>query len=58
MARVKAAWQNREKIGSQYDPVTSAARYKYRGVDPVSGQTVEMWFNLDTKIVETAYPIH
>ena len=28
----------------------------YEGVDPESGQTVGIWFNKTTQIVETAFP--
>jgi hypothetical protein len=55
-ARVQAAWRNRELVQPQIDHA-GATRMRYRGVDPVSGQTVEMWYNQDTGIVETAYPI-
>ena len=56
MARVKAAWKNRELLSRQVDP-DGITRLKFRGVDPTSNQTVEMWLNLTTKTVESAYPI-
>ncbi len=54
-ARVQAAWKESELIRSQYD-VDGISRQFYRGVDPVSNQIVEFWFNPRTKIVETAWP--
>ena len=56
-ARVVAAWKNREKVTSQQD-LRMPNRIKYRGVDPVSKQTIEMWFNEAEGIVETAYPVN
>ncbi len=50
-AHVKAAWAAREKIATQ------GTRIRYQGVDPVSGQRIEMWFNTATKTLETAYPV-
>jgi RHS repeat-associated protein len=56
MARVRAAWRVRERMSSQVDPF-GVSRIRFRGVDPASKQTVEMWLNEATKEVETAYPI-
>lgn len=55
-ARVQGAWRNRELMQTQTDP-NGGTRMRYRGVDPASGQTIEMWYNRDTGIVESAYPI-
>ncbi|MCB0036462.1 MAG: hypothetical protein KDE51_20660 [Anaerolineales bacterium] len=55
--RVKDAWSNRKLLETQEDIVTGIKRQRYRGVDSVSGQTVEFWYNVTDKIVETAYPI-
>lgn len=55
-ARVQGAWANRELLKSQVDP-DGVKRMLYSGIDEVSGQRVEMWFNTITKIVETAYPV-
>jgi hypothetical protein len=55
-ARVQAAWKNRELIRTQLDP-SGIKRLVYRGSDPVSRQTIEMWFNESTRVVETAYPM-
>ena len=54
-ARVRAAWKARKRMETQVDPA-GVTRVRYRGTDPVSGQTVEMWQNEATGIVETAYP--
>lgn len=56
-ARVGAAWGRRELMESQVDVALGVTRQRYRGVDPVSGRTVEFWFNTNTRIVETAYQI-
>jgi hypothetical protein len=55
-ARVQAAWANRKLMETQVDYGSGITRMRYQGVDPVSGQTIEMWFNRNTRIVETAYP--
>ncbi|AJQ96670.1 RHS repeat/hint domain-containing protein [Gynuella sunshinyii] len=60
-ARVKGAWKNRELVRTQvgtYDKygVKQADRLIYDGIDPKSGQTVRMWFNPETGIVESAAP--
>jgi hypothetical protein len=54
--RVKGAWENRELIKTQTDR-DGIKRMLYSGIDKVSGERVEMWFNSTTKIVETAYPV-
>lgn len=51
-AAVQAAWKNRELV----DTDTIQNKAVYHGVDPVSGYKIVMWFNLETCIVETAYP--
>ena len=56
MARVKGAWKDRELVGSQTDPY-GVLKAKYRGVDPGSGSTLEFWFDVASKTVDTAYPI-
>jgi Pretoxin HINT domain len=55
-ARVRAAWGERQLLETQTDFATGVVRQKYQGIDPVSGQVVEMWFNKTTGVVETAYP--
>ncbi len=55
-ARVKAAWKNRELRRSQTDS-DGITRLLYEGVDPKSGSKVQMWFNANTQIVETAFPV-
>jgi RHS repeat-associated protein len=55
-ARVEAAWKNRKLIRRQVDP-DGVTRLKFQGIDPTSNQTVEIWFNLTTQTVESAYPI-
>jgi hypothetical protein len=57
-ARVRNAWKNRKLIKTQYNVAKDTTRQLYRGVDSVSGQTIEMWFDKTAGIVETAYPIH
>jgi large repetitive protein len=54
---VKNAWKNREKIKTQVDQVDEITRIKYRGLDQESGYIVEIWFNQNTKTVESAYPV-
>jgi hypothetical protein len=56
-ASVKEAWKNRTRVRTQVDPATGETRVLYRGSDAWSGYTIEMWFNQNTKIVETAYPL-
>jgi len=56
--RVTSAWRQRKLMETQTDFATGIARQRYRGIDPVSGQTIEFWYNVETKVVETAYPIH
>jgi len=46
---IREAYKNGKKVKTQGD------RVKVRGTDS-SGRTVEMWVNLRTKTVETAYP--
>ncbi len=60
-ARVTAAWKNRRLVKAQkgtYDKygVKHADRLIYDGIDPKSGQTIRMWFNVKTKTVESAAP--
>ena len=60
-ARVNAAWKTREIRKTQhggYDKhgVKHADRIIYDGVDPRSGQTIRFWFNVETKIIESAAP--
>ncbi|NES97676.1 MAG: RHS repeat protein, partial [Desertifilum sp. SIO1I2] len=54
---VKNAWKNREKFQTQDDAVYEVRRIRYQGVDQESGYVIEMWFNQNTNIVETAYPV-
>jgi hypothetical protein len=54
---VMNAWKNREKLETQDDFIKEERRIKYNGMDPETGYIVEMWFNQNTKTVETAYPI-
>lgn len=56
-ARVKAAWQFRSHVRSQFDPL-GVERILYRAAaDAVSGEVIEFWYNAVTRIVETAYPV-
>ncbi len=45
------AWKYRNKIKTQQ------ARIFFIGFDKCTRITVEIWFNKDTKIIETAYPV-
>jgi len=56
-ARCKAAWDNRSLQETQVDP-SGTMRLRYRGKDPVSGETIEFWFNKSSGLVETAYPVY
>jgi hypothetical protein len=38
--------------------VTGERRMKYRGLDSETGYEVEIWYNQNTKEIETAYPIN
>lgn len=55
-ARVRSAWRRRSLRKSQRT-VSGVERLFYRGVDPKSGEVVMFWYNVKTKIVETAYPM-
>jgi hypothetical protein len=46
---VKGAYQNAKKIATQGD------RVLLQGAS--HGWTVEMWLNVETKVLETAYPV-
>ncbi len=54
--RVMAAWRNRSRIRSQFDPL-GVERILYRGIAPRAHEEIEFWYNVDTKTVETAYPL-
>jgi hypothetical protein len=56
-ARVQSAWKNRDLVRTQTNLQTGVKRMMYHGVDPVSGQKIELWFNETARIVESAYPI-
>jgi len=51
------AWNNREKIKPQPEAPGLDRRIKYRGIDSESGITLEIWYNCNQKIIETAYPL-
>ncbi len=55
-ASVQAAWKQRQKIKTQKG-FSGTERIKYRGEDVLGGRVIEFWFNTQTKMVETAYPI-
>jgi RHS repeat-associated protein len=50
------AWKDREKIETQDNLDTGERRIRYQGTDIESGYIIEMWYNQNTKEVETAYP--
>lgn len=56
-ASVQSAWKDRSRIQTQINPATGETRILYRGRDLNSGYTIEMWYNQNTGIVETAYPL-
>ena len=53
----KRAWAGRKKLETQIDPTNGETRIRYRGYDPRTKTTVDFWYNLDTRNVETMYPI-
>lgn len=55
-ARVKAAWRKRKRIKSQIDPL-GVERILYRGTATRNHEVVEFWYNMNTRTVETAYPV-
>lgn len=57
VASVQVAWRDRRRVRTQADPATGETRVLYQGTDPISGYTIEMWYNQNTRIVETAYPL-
>jgi hypothetical protein len=57
MARVKSAWRYRELVQTQVGGATGIIQQRYRGVDPLSGQVIEFWFNKTTGVVRSAYPV-
>jgi hypothetical protein len=54
---VMNAWKNRQKVETQDNQVLGERRVRYRGLDAETGYIVEIWFNQNTKKVETAYPV-
>jgi hypothetical protein len=56
MAVCLRAWKCRKKIETQIDP-NGDARIRYQGLVADTGRAVEFWYNFDTGIVETAYPL-
>ncbi len=55
-ARVRAAWRKRKRIKSQYGPL-GLERILYRGTATRSPEMIEFWYNVETRTVETAYPV-
>ena len=55
-ARVRAAWRVRERLRSQ-SGLSGVERVLYQGTDPRSRQVAQFWYNVGTRIVETAYPV-
>ena len=59
--QVMAAWRDRKRTKTQLSfprkEGPQEVRIAYQGVDPVSGQRVEFWFNESTGRVESAYPV-
>ncbi len=53
---IRSAWRKRSRVKSQFNDL-GVERISYRGIVPRSGQVIQFWYNTDTKIVETAYPI-
>lgn len=56
-ASVQRAWKKRNKLKIQQDLAAGQMRIEYRGYDPETGYTLEIWQNKKTGIVETAYPV-
>lgn len=55
-ARVRAAWRKRSRVKTQYGSL-GAERIFYHGADAKSGEVIGFWYNLTTRIVETAFPV-
>lgn len=56
-SRVRSAWRKRTRIQSQFDPLGLVERIQYRGIAAKTHEIIEFWHNVQTKIVETAYPV-
>ena len=56
-ARVRAAWRKRVRISSQLDPLGVIESIQYRGTITRPREVIEFWYNVKTRIVETAYPV-
>jgi hypothetical protein len=54
---VQRAWENREKVETQVDPLTGEKQIRYRAYDEQSRKTIEIWQNAQTGIVKSAYPL-
>jgi RHS repeat-associated protein len=60
MSALRQAWTSRQRIQTREARTAEGDYYttiKYRGYDPGSGRTIEMRFNAETGIMETAYPV-
>lgn len=55
-ARVRSAWRKRVRISSQFDPLGVVESIQYRGTITRPHQVIEFWYNVKTRVVETAYP--
>ena len=55
-ASVQAAWKQRQKVKTQKG-VSGPERIKYHGEDVSGKRVIEFWYNVETQIVETAYPV-
>jgi RHS repeat-associated protein len=52
---IRTAYKNAKQVGSpQFDGVNTRIKLQGKGNNGI----VEMWYNVDTKVIETAYPIY
>ncbi|WP_420594231.1 polymorphic toxin-type HINT domain-containing protein [Deinococcus sp.] len=56
-AQVQSAWRSRQLVSSQSANESNGVIERYQGVDQKTGKVVEMYFDVDTKTVKTAYQI-
>ncbi len=56
-SRVRSAWRKRVRISSQFDPLGVIESIQYRGTIARPHQVIEFWYNVKTRVVQTAYPV-
>lgn len=55
---IARGWKNRIKLKTRRRKYGENSRVHYKGFDEVTGIMMVICFNMDTQIIETAYPIH